>query len=194
VRRSLALSALLALAFAPLASAAPNVGPESGAGTQFRLTTRAGVYTVSLLAGTPAGGGAPVLRVRIQSSAGSAKRFAGALPATALVTRGGTTTLSTRFGSLPLRVAFHPQTPVVAASFGDVDSDNGLAAGWVIAGNGGTADVALGGVRCTVAFMVIGTATVVDSGSYGRPPATALGLPLKGARCDDVPSTPLPVP
>ena len=194
MRRSLALSALLAVALAPLASAAPTVGPESGTATEFRLTTRAGVYTVSLLASTSAVGGAPVLRVRIAPSAGAAKRFAGVLPATALVTRGGSTTLTTRFGSLPLRVAFHPQTPVVAASFGNVDSDNELAEGWAIAGNGGTADIAFGAVRCTVSFMVTGTATVVDSGSYGRPLTTALRLPLKGARCDDVPNTPLPVP
>ena len=193
MRRVLALFALAAVALAPLASAAPTAGPESGSATQFRLTTRAGVYTVSLLASTPAAGGAPVLRMRLLSGAGDAKRFAGTLQAGALVTRGGTTTLSTRFGSIPLRVAFHPQTPVVTVSFGNVDSDNEVAEGWAIAGSGGTAEVALGAVRCTVTLMATGTATVVDSGGYGRPLATALGLPLKGARCDDIPSSPLPV-
>jgi hypothetical protein len=164
------------------------VGPESGSAVQFRLTTRAGDYAVSLLASVPAAGGSPVLRLRLLPAAGDATRFSGALAPSALVTKGGVTRLSTRLGSVPLAVVFHPQTPVVTVSFGNVDSDNELAEGWAIAGNGGTADVTLGGVRCTVTLMATGTAAVVDSGSYGRPLSAPLGVPLKRARCGDLPS------
>jgi hypothetical protein len=89
---------------------------------------------------------------------------------------------------VPLAVVFRPQAPVVTVSFGNVDSDNELAEGWAIAGNGGTADIALGGVRCTVTLMATGTAAVVDSGSYGRPLSAPLGVPLTRARCGDLPS------
>jgi hypothetical protein len=188
VRRTLALSVLAALAAAPLASAAPTAGPEQGSATQFRLTTSAGDYTVSLLASTPAAGGAPTLRVRVLSAAGDATRFAGQLPASAVVTQGGATRLTTRLGSTPRTVVFRPQTPVLTVSFGNVDSDAGVAEGWAIAGNGGTADVTLGGVRCTVTLMATGTATVVDSDGYGAPLGTRFPVPLKGSRCGDLPS------
>lgn len=193
MRRTVALSALTAVALAPLAWAAPVVGPEQGSAAQFRLTTRSGVYTVSLLASTPAAGGAPVLRLRLVSDSGAVSRFAGALPAGALVTQGGVTTLRTRIGSTPLSVVFRPQLPVITVSFGTVDSDNGLAEGWTIAGNGGTAAVSIGAVRCTVTVMASGAATVVDTDGYGSALRTPLGLPLKGGRCDDIPDTPLPV-
>jgi hypothetical protein len=192
VRRTLVLSVLTAVAVAPVASAAPAVGPEQGSAAQFRLTTKAGVYTVSLLASRPAAGGAPVLRVRLLSSTDQATRFAGELPASALVTQGTVTRLSSRLGSVPLTVVFHPEAPVVTVSFGNVDSGDDHAEGWAIAGNGGTAEVTLGGVRCSVTLMATGTATVVDTGSYGQPLSTPFGLPLKGARCGDLPRADLP--
>ena len=188
MRRTVALAALAALALAPVASAAPAVGPESGSAVQFRLTTRAGDYTVSLLASVPASGGAPVLRLRLLSAGGDATRFSGSLPPSALVTQDGVTRLSTRLGSVPLAVVFHPQAPVVTVSFGNVDSDNELAEGWAIAGNGGAADITLGGVRCTVTLMATGTAAVVDSGSYGRPLGAPFRVALNRARCGDLPS------
>ena len=193
MRRTLALSVLAALAVAPLASAAPTAGPESGSALDFRVTTRTGAHTVSLLASAPAAGGAPVLRVRLVSPSGTVTRFSGPLASSALVTAGGVTRLSTRLGGTPLTVVFHPMTPEVTVSFGHLDSDGEAAEGWAIAGNGGTADVTLGAVRCTVTLMATGTATVVDSGSYGRPLSTPLGVSLRGARCGDLPSgSPLP--
>jgi hypothetical protein len=194
MRRTLALSALAVVALAPLASAAPAVGPEQGSATHFQLMTRTGTYTVSLLASSPPVGGGPTLRVRLQSAAGDVTRFAGGLPASALVTQGGATRLTTRLGSTPLTVVFHPESPVLTVSFGDVEADSDLPEGWVIAGSGGTADVTLGGVRCRVTLMATGAATVVDSGSYGAPLRTRFPLSLKGARCGDLPSTPLPLP
>lgn len=194
MRRALALSALAVIAFAPMTSAAPMAEPQSGSATQFRIITRSGPYTISLLASSPTTGGAAALRVRLESSSGQVTRFVGALPASSLVTSGGVTTLRTRVGSVPLSVVFRPESPVVTVGFGNLESDDEKTSGWVIAGNGGTADVTLGGMRCTVTLMATGSATVLDSGSSGRGLAGGLGLPLKGARCSDLPSEPLPVP
>ena len=187
MRRALALTALAALALTPVAQAAPTASPESGAGTQFRLTTATGTYTVSLLVSSPVQGGAPSLRVRLASGPQAVTHFAGTLPASAVVQRGDLTTVSARLGAVPLRVVFHRETDVVTVSFGNVDSGDDSVQGWAIAGYGGTADVTLGSVRCHITLVATGTASVLGTTTEARPLAKGLGLPLRGARCADLP-------
>lgn len=178
------------------AQAAPTVSVEKGSEVTFTVVTSRGRAVLDLLASTPSQGGTPRVRVRlVPEGTSSARRLYGEVPAVALTTRGGTTTLTTRLGDLSLRVVWREEQYTSATSLGDHDDDEQGTAGWTITGVSASAKVTLGGLSCGVAtFAAVGDAVAYDTNGYGAPLARGLGLPRKGLRCFGEQSSLLPVP
>jgi hypothetical protein len=193
VRRALALALALvgAVATAP-AKAAPSGSVEIGTALHVLLKSPRGTSTLELLASTPQQGGTPVLRLRLVNESGQVVRLAGALPAGALMTSGGVTTLRTRVGGLPLRAVWREVAYSAAAGFGHLEADDDDATGWTIGGRGGELELSLGSARCRTESGVVGTALVYDTAGDAGPLSRGLGVPARGLRCEALPSTDLP--
>jgi hypothetical protein len=193
VRRAVLVVPALLAALAPGAVAAPTVAPEQGSEVVLQLRTRHETVVLALLATAPVGGGAPRLRIRLDTPAAQI-RWYGELPASALTTAGGVTTLRARLGSTPLTVRWTPEPYSASVDYGSHAVGPDAARGWTVTGTSGTVAVALGAVRCRVSVATMGTALVYDTGGTVQGLAQGLGLDLRGAWCGDLPSGLPPVP
>jgi hypothetical protein len=193
MRRTLAVSALAALALAPQAHAAPTGGVADGAGAHFLVTTAAGqTYDLQVVAALPtkaSTSSAPKLRVHVVQQ--DTKR-SGDLPASAVSVGTDKVTLAATLGGVPLRVTWAVDPGAVAVSFGELSSDSQTADGWMVAGKGATAQMTFGGLRCTTTNAIVGSVLGYETDSYGSALSNGLGLNLKRARCGSPPSTNVP--
>lgn len=195
-RLSLVVPAVLAALVLP-AQAAPSVSHEKGVMASFTVVTAQGKSVVDVLASTPTAGGAARLRVRVTPEGSSTvRRLYGELPAGALTTGKGTTSLSTRIGGLALRITWRDAPYTLASSLGDSSGDDTDAAGWTITGISADTQVVLGGVRCGAAtFAAVGDAVAYDTAGFGAPLARGLGITTKRLRCyGETSSFPPPLP
>lgn len=195
-RLSLAVPVLLAALVLP-AHAAPSGSHEKGVMASFTVLTAQGRSAVDVLASTPTPGGAARLRVRVTPDGSSTvRRLYGELPAGALTTGTGTTSLSTRLGGLALRITWRDTAYTLASSLGDTSGDDTDAAGWTITGVSADTQVVLAGVRCGAAtFAAVGDAVAYDTAGFGAPLARGLGITTKRLRCFGETSTfPPPLP
>lgn len=192
MRRSLALALAAVSGLVLPAHAAPTGGLEDAASASVRLHSAHGVATLELLA-TTSSTGAQRLRVRLLDDPNRPSvNLLGDLPAGALTTAGGVTTLRTRLGGLPLRVEWRADTSTRGASLGHLDSDGSQTHAWVVAGMGAAARVTLGGARCTTGSAILGSVAFLDAVGYGAPLTRGLGVPARGLRCSAPEQTDLP--
>lgn len=183
-RLALAAPVVLAALVVP-AQAAPTASHEKGVMASFTVVSAQGRSVIDVLASTPTAGGAARLRVRVTPEGSSVvRRLYGELPARALTSAPGTTTLTTRLGGLALRITWRDAANTLASSLGDSSGDSEDAGGWTITGVSADSQVVLGGVRCGAAtFAAVGDAVAYDTAGFGAPLARGLGLARKGLRC-----------
>jgi hypothetical protein len=180
--RTLALAALVLLAVP--AHAAPSAAVGDGAEASFRLATRGGTYRLHLLATAPAQGGAPVLRLRIESPSGSTRLLAGTLPPGAFATSGTGATLRTRLGAQTLQVVWTAGSGVGNTSVGGLGEGSAVQPeGWSTAGRSGLARLRLGSLSCTTQAVVLGPVVSYQAQPYGGSLSRGIGVDLRGAAC-----------
>lgn len=183
-RLTLAVPVVLAGLVLP-AQAAPSVSHEKGVMASFTVVSAQGRSVIDVLASTPTAGGAARLRVRVTPEGSSVvRRLYGELPARALTSSPGTTTLTTRLGGLALRITWRDAANTLASSLGDSSGDGEDTAGWTITGVSADTQVVLGGVRCGPAtFAAVGDAVAYDTAGFGASLSNGLGVTTKRLRC-----------
>jgi hypothetical protein len=181
-RRTLTLLALVLLAVP--AHAAPSAAAGDGAEASLRLATRAGTYRLHLLAVSQPQGGAPALRLRLESPSGAVRVLDGTLPAGSFTTAPSGATLRTRLGGQPLEVAWTAGSGFGNTSIGSLGEGSAWQPeGWSTAGRSGVARFRLGALGCTTQSVVLGPVVTYQAQPYGGSLSRGLGLDLRGARC-----------
>ena len=198
MRRTLVLAALAAGLCAPHAQAAPTATVDKAALAAFHLTTATHqLYVVEVLASVPqTPGSSPVVRLSVEAPDGTRSLYSAPVPASALSVSDKAASLRTTIGSLPLTVSWTADAYALAASFGNISGrDGGLeVSGWTAAGNGAHTVVQVGSATCALDWGIVGAAAGHDTDGFGTPTTQALkGVPAKGLRCAEIPSTPFPI-
>lgn len=179
-RTALLALPLLALTATP-SGAAPSVGAQNAVTVGFAVPTAGGKLTVQLVGTLPSSTSTatePRVRVLVIAPDGSKSRYTAALKPGELQVGNGGATLTTRLGSLPLRVVWVARYEHGTVSLGAVGDALPGMAGSPFLGEGGDADatVRLGRATCKTADGIIGTAVRADAdaSSYGAPLSQAL--------------------